>query len=93
MEALTVDGPPMPPPLDPAYAAEEPAYVSVAPQNTQYEGAGAGEEGGSNRPKPWQVGGLSLSDVLNASDERESPFSAALESEFGPHGYSPDRKR
>ena len=84
----------MPPPLDPAYTTEESAYVSVSSQNTRYEGGAAGNEAAAeSRPKPWQVGGLSLGDVLSASDDRESPFSAATESEFGPQGYSPDRKR
>jgi hypothetical protein len=38
--------------------------------------------------KPWKEGGRSLSDVLDASPRRKSPFGGlASDSEFGPKGY------
>lgn len=93
-EERTVDGPPMPPPIDADYEIEEPAFVSVAPSSTPMaQAASGGSSGGSTRAKPWQVGGLSLNDVLSASDDKESPFAVSEDSEFGPQGYSSDRKR
>jgi len=88
--------PPEPPPL--AMHTEESPFVQVgAGRAARFEDlAGGGGRGpapqgeGSYRPKPWQTGGRSLTDLTNMSRKR-SPFSVPAESEFSPNGYGNGR--
>ena len=83
--------PPVPPPLE-APAMDDGAYVGVAAQVPVTLAAEAGAA--APKPKPWQGGGRSLSDVLGSpGPQKTSPFAASADSEFGPEGYSPGRKR
>jgi cell division protein FtsZ len=80
----TQTAPPVPPPLQPL-PTMEPAYVSVNAQPGQTQMVDTGEA--TPKAKPWQGGGRSLSDVLSATADENSPFPASGDSEFGPQGY------
>jgi cell division protein FtsZ len=81
----TQAAPPVPPPLQPI-PTMEPAYVSVNAQPAaKAQMVDTGEA--PAKAKPWQGGGRSLSDVLSATADENSPFLGSGDSEFGPQGY------